>query len=348
MKIGFIGGGMMSQVAHLPFYLRDPRCEVVGVAESRPSLVQNLIDSFGIKHIPLDHREILDDQEISTVVIVAPRPAQGPLVLEALNAGKNVIVEKPSAHTSEQARRQIDVANAKNLNFSVGFMKRYDAGVQAAKTHFDGLMNSQRLGRLLFVRFFNFANSYAHTIPPHKRPSENRKSRFHEWPLVPKWLPDELCESYAWFMNSAIHDINLMHYFLPQGLQVRGAHIMGNGSLIANLSLDQSSVVYELVKCETGSWQQGTEFLFEKGRMALNIPSPMAIDRVTRVTVEENTDNPQSRELSVPVEWCFESQAKAFIDDFSVGRRSLANGWGSIDDLILTEDIWKFICSIKK
>lgn len=348
MRVGFIGGGMMSQIAHLPFYLRDRRCNVMAVSESRPSLVKNLKKSFGIKNVPSDYRIILDNHKISTVVIVAPRPAQASLVLEALNAGKNVIVEKPSAHTLEQAQSHIKAAEAKDLNFSVGYMKRYDAGVQAAKKQLDTFMLDQRLGRLMFVRFFNFANSYAHTIPPHKRPSESRKSRFHEWPLLPSWMPEQFSTSYTWFMNSASHDINLMHYFFPKELQVQGAHMTSDGSIITCLSLDHSTIVFELAKCETGSWQQGVEFLFEKGRMTVEIPSPMITDQVSRVTLEENTDNKKNYKLKIPVEWCFESQAKAFIDDFIIGRRSLANGWGAIDDLRLTENIWKSIQGIEK
>src|SRR4051812_29364565 len=98
--IGVIGGGMISQVAHLPFYLADPRCDVVAIAESRPSLVQALGAQYPTTRVVRYHREILDDPRIAAVVIVGPRPSMAPLALEALQAGKHVMMEKPMAHTA--------------------------------------------------------------------------------------------------------------------------------------------------------------------------------------------------------------------------------------------------------
>ena len=69
IRIGLIGGGMMSQVAHLPFYLADPRCEVLRVAESRPSLIAALGKQLGSDRIVADHGALLDDATIEAVVI---------------------------------------------------------------------------------------------------------------------------------------------------------------------------------------------------------------------------------------------------------------------------------------
>ena len=110
LSIGVIGGGMISQIAHLPFYLQNPRVELVALSETRPSLVRHLKAHFGLANIVADYREVLENPDISTVLIVAPRPVTAPLVQEALEAGKNVITEKPMAHTVDQARKQISAA----------------------------------------------------------------------------------------------------------------------------------------------------------------------------------------------------------------------------------------------
>ena len=94
IKIGVIGGGMISQIAHLPFYLNNTRCEVVSVAESRSSLVSHLQRNFGIASIHNNHKELLNDSEISAVVIITPRLATAPIVLDALMKCKHVMVEK--------------------------------------------------------------------------------------------------------------------------------------------------------------------------------------------------------------------------------------------------------------
>src|SRR6266487_938267 len=95
IKIGFVGGGMIAQIGHLPFYLGDPRCNVACIAESRPSLIEALAQQVGATRLVKDHRALLTDPDINAVVISVPRAATGPLTLEALEAGKHVMAEKP-------------------------------------------------------------------------------------------------------------------------------------------------------------------------------------------------------------------------------------------------------------
>lgn len=347
LTIGVIGGGMISQIAHLPFYLEDDRVCVAAVAESRPSLVTHLRDVLGIEHVPADHHDILNNEDISTVVVVAPRQCTGPLVLESLNAGKNVITEKPMAFTAEQARRHVDAAKANGVSYVVGFMKRYDSGVQAAKRSVDDFLKSGRFGRLLYARFYDFAKSYAHTPPPHKRPEESRTARFDAWPTLPDWLDERHRDMYGWFINAASHDVNLIRYFFGDALDLRYADAPCDGALSAHFHCGGTPVTFECVASETGVWQQGAEFVFEKGRIALSIPSPMDTESVARVVIDDNAqgkaDAYTRKTLETPVEWCFKSQARAFIDHLTMGREILTSGEDCLRDMVMIENIWRKI-----
>lgn len=209
IRIGIVGGGMISQVAHLPFYFADQRCEVIAIAELRPSLASALAEQYPTARIVPHHREILSDPRIDAVVIVAPRPSTGPLALEALRCGKHVMMEKPMAHTAAQASQLVAAAEAANLVLAIGFMKRCDPGVQAAQRIFSELRTSRRLGDLLLARFYDFSKSYTVPPPAHVRPKESRSERFAEWPLWPEWLADGHRDTFAWFVNAASHDLNL-------------------------------------------------------------------------------------------------------------------------------------------
>ena len=123
---------MISQVGHLPFYFSDPRCEVVAISESRSSLVEILGRQYRTARIVPQHRAILDDPRIVAVVIVAPRASMAPLALEALEAGKHVMMEKPMAHTAAQAAELVAAAEAADVSLAVGFMKRYDRDRRSA------------------------------------------------------------------------------------------------------------------------------------------------------------------------------------------------------------------------
>ncbi len=347
IRIGIVGGGMISQIAHLPFYLADSRCEVRAVAESRPSLVRHLRDFFGIDRIVDDPRELFADPAISAIVIIAPRPAAGPLVLAALQAGKDVLVEKPLAHTAPQAQRLVDAAAATKRLLGVAFMKRYDPGVRAARAEFRRLLETRELGELLLARFFDFARDYAHPPPPHKRPEESRAVRFETWPTAPAWLPADRAEDYSWFMNAASHDVNLMHYFFPAGLQLVYAAAPGKGALTATFAHASAPVVFELAKSASGAWLQGAEFVFEKGRLLLEIPSPMATDKASRVTLNENAARSGVRDIPFETAWSFECQAHAFVGDLVERRQPLTSGADALYDLHLIEAIWGRICNLE-
>jgi predicted dehydrogenase len=338
---------MISQIAHLPFYLADSRCEVRAIAESRPSLVRHLREHFGISRVVDSIGEFISDPFITSVVIISPRPATGPLALSALEAGKDVIVEKPMAHTVEQAARLVRAATAYCRIIGVAFMKRYDPGVQVAKRELARIQDSGEFGSLLFSRFYDFARDYALPPPPHKRPQESRPVRFETWPTAPDWLPRSRADEYAWFMNAASHDINLMHYFFPDDLHLICATAPSGGALTATFEHAGVPVVFELAKSAAGTWIQGAEFVFEKGRLLLEIPSPMAIDRASRVTINEHTNAAAVRELLVENVWSFKRQAHAFVGDLIERTQPLTSGVDALDDLQLIEAIWRQVCNLE-
>jgi len=331
---------MMCQVGHLPFYRDDPRCEIACIAEPRPSLVAALAPVVGRDRIVADHRALLTMPEIDAVVISAPRPATGPLTLAALGAGKHVIAEKPMAHTVPQARRLVDAAAAKNLLYSVGYMKRFDPGIEAAAQTFDDLMRSGRLGKLLLARIYDFSKSYAVAPPPHARPAESRTERFETWPPWPDWLAEAYREPYAWFLNAACHDVNLLHLFFPVARDVIAAHCLVDGSVSAVIDAAGVPVHLEIARTAAGRWLEGGEFLFERGRLRFTVPSPMDTAGVTRVRVDDEAggaDQPVATETG----WSFARQARGFVDALS-GAAPLRNpGAEGLRDLGLAEAIWR-------
>jgi predicted dehydrogenase len=340
VRLGVIGGGMMSQIAHLPFFARDERCELAIVSESRPSLIKALRERYETACIVSDYRDVLDDAGVEAVVIVAPRQANAPLSLEALEAGKHVLVEKPMAHTTDQARRLVAAAETRAAIYAVGFMKRYDPGVQQAKAAFDDLLRTGRLGSLLLARFYDFATAYAVPPPPHTRPEESRSERFPEWPLWPDWLPERHHATYAWFVNVASHDVNLATYFF-RTLDVVSANSPSDRAVTAVLEAHGAPVVLEIARTAAGRWLQGAEFLFEGGRLTVEIPSPMATDAVARVILDENVHGPARRVLEVAGAWSFAAQARGFIDCVVGLDRPLTSSEDGLRDLQLIESLWR-------
>ena len=94
--------------------------------------------------------------------------------------------------------------------------------------------------------------------------------RFATWPLFPDWLPERLRDGYAWFLNVAGHDVNLARFYFPDDLAVLDAHCPSDGSVVATLQAGTVPIALEIAKTAAGRWLEGAEFLFERGRIAID------------------------------------------------------------------------------
>jgi predicted dehydrogenase len=341
LRVGFLGGGMIAQIAHLPFYAADPRCRIVAIAEQRPSLHEALGAFVDRANIVTSTEALLSRADVDAVVIVAPRPATGPLTLAALQAGKHVLAEKPMAHTAEQARRLAAAAEARGLTLAVGYMKLYDPGVAAARRLVAEARGAGTLGKLLTARFYDFSKSYAHPVPPHTRPKESRAERFTTWPLTPDWLSAAWGDFYPWFVNAMIHDVNLAHHFMGPDLTVKHAVASPAGALTAAFEADGVPVSLQIAKTEAGRWLEGAEFLFEKGRIALEIPSPMDTSAVSRVTIDDLANGVIGKQAEVGTGWSFALQARGFVDALTGGEPARATGADGLRDMATTESLFR-------
>ncbi len=76
---------------------------------------------------------VLADPEVDMVTVAIPNDQHEPVVIKALEAGKNVICEKPVTLCSESLQRMIDAANKAGKIFSVHQNRRWDVDTLAMK-----------------------------------------------------------------------------------------------------------------------------------------------------------------------------------------------------------------------
>jgi len=91
--------------------------------------------------------DIKDDSEVNLVVISAPDAYHVPYSIEMLEAGKNVLCEKPFAPTSKEAKEVFDLAKQKGLCIMPNQNRRYDADYLAMKQ----VIDSGKLGKIVRV-----------------------------------------------------------------------------------------------------------------------------------------------------------------------------------------------------
>ena len=340
LGIGFVGAGMVGQVAHLANFRALTNCRVVALAELRPELGRMAASRFGVAKVYESHRELLADQEVQAVVVVARPQAHGPIVLDALEAGRHVLSEKPMAHTVEQATRLVDAAGRQRLCYAVGYMKRHDAGAQQAKSMLDALRASGELGRIVLLRAYCFGGEFRCGTSDFVMTDEVRPDGLSVWPVAPEWIPPDAVADYASFLNVFIHDLNIMRFLAGTEPRVSAVDLRRRSGKVVMLDFDAFPAVLEMAEIASTDWQEGVEVLFERGRLTLQFPSPMLRNVPARVELTRGGDRPEIIVPRVPWSWAFRRQAEAFVADVAARREPLASGRDGVGDLRLAEAIW--------
>jgi predicted dehydrogenase len=138
LRIGVLGGGAWAELAHLPGFKRDGRCELVAIADPDVAKAQRLATMFGIPDVYSAHEELIGRDDIDVIDICTPSLTHFPLAWAALEAGKHVLCEKPVAEHFTDTRRAAELAKAKGRKTKVGFTFRYSPAMRYMRRLIDG------------------------------------------------------------------------------------------------------------------------------------------------------------------------------------------------------------------
>lgn len=338
--IGMIGAGIIGQVSHLANYSEIADCRLVAIAELRPRLGTLAAEKFGIPKVYPSHRELIADPEVDAVIVATRRPATGPVVLDALRAGKHVLSEKPMAHTANQARLLVDAAAERGLTYAVGFMKRHDEGVGVAKRLLAELIRSGELGRITFVRAYCFSGDILTGSGGYVMTDETRSEGLEVWPTVPDWLPREQVAQYEEFLNVYVHIVNLLRFVVGETPSVSFANLAHRRGQIIALEFGEFAAILELGNLEThGDWNEGIEIFFERGKLTLRLPQPLLRGATATVQVYHSDESRGATNYTTQPSWAFRRQAEAFVQDVMRRQEPVASGRDSLRDIELIEAI---------
>ena len=137
LGIGVIGAGRWAETAHLPGWLRDPRCNVVAICDLHEERAREFAQRFGIPEWTHDWQALISRSDVDVIDVATSIPAHFELAWAGLEAGKHVLCEKPVAYDYRDTRRAAELARSKGLKTKVGLTFRYSPGVQYARALMD-------------------------------------------------------------------------------------------------------------------------------------------------------------------------------------------------------------------
>lgn len=142
MKLGLIGCGLIGRkraLAHKDF-------TVCAATDLQPRRARALCDECGGRAV--EEAAGVINSEADIIVVATTHNQLAALALEALKAGKHVLLEKPGARTAAELEPVAELARARGLKVKVGFNHRFHPAVMKAKA----LVDEGRIGELMFIR----------------------------------------------------------------------------------------------------------------------------------------------------------------------------------------------------
>lgn len=176
-----------------------------------------------------DHRKLLETKELDAVLIATPDHWHSLTAIDALNAGKDVYVEKPLTLTIEEGPRIVKAARVNERVCQVGMQQRSGKHyIQAKKEYID----SGRLGKITLARTWWHGNGYHLRRAPaslQTKPSNLDWARF----LGPlKWRDYDPQQYFNWrayldFGGGQVTDlfthwIDVVHMFMEKDIPISG------------------------------------------------------------------------------------------------------------------------------
>lgn len=132
LRIGVVGTGRWATRSHIPGWQRDPRCEVVALADVSRDPLQQAGRDFGVARLATDYRDLIADPDIDVIDVVTGDRAHFEVSMAALAAGKHVLCEKPVHSDFSEVIRAAELADSQGLKTKLGFTFRYAPAVQYA------------------------------------------------------------------------------------------------------------------------------------------------------------------------------------------------------------------------
>lgn len=162
INCAFIGFGKSTTRYHLPYVLNRKDSWHVAHIFRRHAKPEEQAPIYSHIHFTSDLNEVLNDPDVKLVVVCTHADSHFEYAKRALEAGKNVLVEKPFTPTLAQAKELFALAKSKGLTVTPYQNRRFDSCFLTAKK----AIESGKLGEIVEVEsHFDYYRPVVETKP---------------------------------------------------------------------------------------------------------------------------------------------------------------------------------------
>ena len=137
-RIGTLRANMVS---------RHPSLEFLAISDKEKERAETLGESVAANLVTDDNYEIISHPKVDTVIVSTPEHDHTESIIQALELGKPVFVEKPLALTLEDANKIVETVEKTGVELRVGYSRRHDRRWMVAREQVD----KGRLGEIIAI-----------------------------------------------------------------------------------------------------------------------------------------------------------------------------------------------------
>lgn len=125
VRVGFVGAGSHSNAVHYPSLAAMEDVDIVAVCDLDVNRLRETASRYSVRHRFVDYRKMIREVYLDAVYIIMPPHQLYDIVLDVLEEGLNVFIEKPPGITRSQTESMAQVARRHGCKTMVGFNRRF-------------------------------------------------------------------------------------------------------------------------------------------------------------------------------------------------------------------------------
>ena len=149
LKVAIVGTGWIAE-AHIEKYLEMEDCEIVAGCDLIEGKAEAFFKRFGVENVRCytSDKEMYEKEDLDAVSICTYNKTHAECAINALNAGVNVLLEKPMCVTTEEAIEIMRAEKKSGKILSIGFQPRFDEDMKQLKE----VVQSGVLGKIYYIQ----------------------------------------------------------------------------------------------------------------------------------------------------------------------------------------------------
>ncbi len=148
IRVGIIGTGSIARAGHIKAYLAREDVDLVACCDIDKGRAEKFAEDFGFKGVYTDYKEMLQKENLDAVSVCVWNSAHAEVAIAALEAGVNVLSEKPMAMSAAEGMKMKEAAEKSGKLLMIGFVRRFGTKADIAKALVDG----GELGKVYYAK----------------------------------------------------------------------------------------------------------------------------------------------------------------------------------------------------